>query len=151
MSHVRQQIRDAVVAALTGRAPWADRVFAGRTWPLDETEMPALLVWSLGGPSDVDAMGDDDTTMTLERDERVVVEGRVRSKNVEPEDLLDELAVIVEPLMMADSGLGALVDRRELINTERRSGVVGDAREGLIRLTYRVVYVTAAGDPTVKV
>jgi hypothetical protein len=44
MSHVRKQIRDALVTLLTGLASSGDRVYAGRVTPFAHGELPAVNV-----------------------------------------------------------------------------------------------------------
>jgi hypothetical protein len=102
-----------------------------------------------------------DADVILEREEQVVIEGIVRGRGGEAggeragtvslDDQLDAIAAEVEPVMMTDPGIAALVDRRELVETAIDVQVGGDARLGSVRLTYRVVYATTAGDPTAKV
>lgn len=154
--HLRRQLRAAIALALAGLPTTGAHVFAGRTWPTDAGDYPALLVYARGGRSGLDAMGDSDATAILDHDETVVVEGIVRHGGAEAgsvsiDDLLDAIAAEVEPVMMSNAGIGALVDRRELVETVISADPGGDTRHGSIRLTYRVVYATAAGNPTVKV
>jgi hypothetical protein len=148
-------LRQAIVASLTGLPTTGANVFPGRDWPTDERAYPALLVYARGGRSAFDAMGADDASVVLERDEQVVVEGIVRAKGGEGtisiDDLLDAIASEVEPVMMTDTGIAALVDRRELVETAIDVQAGGDARLGSVRLTYRVVYATLAGTPGTKV
>lgn len=153
--HLRAQLRAAVVAALTGTTSCAANVFAERDWPMEEAHFPALLVWDTGGNSRPEAMADSDAEVPLERSEDLVVEIavlRVGGEHAAPkmQDALDAIAAEVEVIMMSDAVIGALVDQRFLIETAKDSAVAGDSRRGSCRLTYRVVYTTAAGDPTVK-
>lgn len=48
MSHLRQQIREAIVTRLTGLTTSGSRVYASRLRPLLDSELPAILV-STGG------------------------------------------------------------------------------------------------------
>ena len=144
-SHIRKQLRHAIAAAL---APAATHVFPGRTWPTEKRHYPAIFVYARGGSSAFDSMAATDAEIPLERNEQVVVEGVVKTTGAEPDDALDDLAAAIEPLMMADPGIAALVDRRELVATAIEARSVADGREGSIKLTYRVVFTTAAGTPT---
>lgn len=95
-------------------------------------------------------------------------------------DRLDAIRVEVEPAMMSDLPVGSaavfflggggivlgdpatnqvlgqptrlsdLLEERQLVDTAKDWAVDGDARRGVARLTYRVIYTTPAGDPTVK-
>lgn len=146
--HLRHQLRHAIATAL---APVSPHVFPGRTWPTEDRHYPAIFVYARGGASAFDSMSGTDAGIVLERDERVVVEGVVKARNAEPDDALDALAALIEPLMMTDSGIAALVERRELLSTEIEARAVADGREGSIKLTYRMVFCSAAGEPTTKV
>jgi hypothetical protein len=157
--HLRAQLRSAIAAALKNTRTAGHNVLPGREWPTDEKAYPGLLVYARGGASGFDAMSGTDAEVTLERDEKIVVEGIVRGTGGDGggekagaiDDLLDALAAEVEPAMMSDAGIAALVDRRELIDTAIDGMVGGDTRLGSIRLVYRFVFATAAGDPTAKV
>jgi hypothetical protein len=156
LMHLRQQLRHAIATALQGLPTTGANVFPGREWPTDAADYPGLLIYARGGRSGFDAMAGSDATVTLERDETVLVEGIVRKGGddrgaVSIDDLLDAIAAEVEPVMMASTAIGALVDRRELVATEIDASPGGETRRGSIKLTYRVVYATPAGDPTAKV
>jgi len=51
-SHVRKQIRDRAVTVLTGLDTTGDRVFASRFRELDESDLPALLIFT--GDEDIE-------------------------------------------------------------------------------------------------
>ena len=146
--HLRHQLRHAIAAAL---AATGAHVLPGRTWPTEDRHYPAILVYARGGSSAFDSMSSVDADIPLERDERVVVEGVVKTRNAEPDDALDALAALIEPLMMTDTGIAALVDRRELLATEIAARSGADGREGSIKLTYRMLFTTAAGVPSARI
>lgn len=146
--HLRKQLRHAIATALGGLGA---QVLPGRTWPIEDKHYPCILIYAHGGPSQFDSMAATNAAIPLERDERVTVEAVVKTRNAEPDDALDDLAALIEPPMMTDSGIAALVDRRELVATDISTRSGPDGREGSIKLTYRMVFATAAGDPTAKV
>ena len=146
-SHLRRQLRHAIAAALI---PPGATIFPGRTWPTEDRHYPAILVYARGGTSSFGSMAATDAEIPLERDEQVVVEGVVKTRQDEPDDALDDLAALIEPLLMTDRGIAALVERRELVATAIDARSVADGRAGTIRLTYRMVFTTAAGTPTEK-
>jgi hypothetical protein len=47
-SHVRQQMREAIVTALTGLDTTGTRVYASRVYPVQQSELPGLLVYVTG-------------------------------------------------------------------------------------------------------
>ncbi len=153
--HIRQQLREAFIAALKGATDAGQNVFGRRDWPLDGA-YPAIIVWTEGGPSAFESMADTDAARPLERTETVVVDLRARGTGGEDaaprlEDELDALAATVEPIVMSAASIDALLDERQLVETRVHSELAGDARIGSLRLTYRCITCTAAGDPTAKV
>ena len=46
MAHVRKQIRDAVITALTGLSTTGSNVFRSRIYPLESNKIPGLCVFS---------------------------------------------------------------------------------------------------------
>ncbi len=153
--HIRQQLREAFIAALKGATVAGQNVFGRRDWPLDSS-YPAIIVWTEGGPSGFQSTADTDSARPLERSETVVVEILMKGSGGEDaaphlEDALDGAAAAVEPLLMTDAGLDALVDERQLVESRPDTALAGDGRRGSLRLTYRCHTCTAAGDPTAKV
>lgn len=145
--HRRKQIRDAVVARLTGLATTATRVHGGRTLPLGDGFSPTLLVYAREERSSLQAMGG--AGRPLERRLRLAVHGYVAVVAGDPEDTLDQIALEVERAMMADERLGGLAVSLELAATDI-SAVLSDnnRRIGEIRLTYDIEYASAADDPS---
>lgn len=150
-THLRTQVRRAVKAALEGLPTTGPRVFLGRTWPLEEAEFPALLVYARGGVYRVDAQSDDDAGRPFERDERLIVEGVVRTKGEEPDDTLDRIEAEVAAALLASAAVGTLVEIREPVSSEIAARATGESREGSIKLVFRIVNRSPAGDLTTKV
>ncbi len=46
MSHVRQQLRSQIVVALLGQTSAVNNVFTNRSYPLSQSELPALIVFT---------------------------------------------------------------------------------------------------------
>lgn len=148
MDHRRKQIRDAVLAKVTGLATTAGRVFAGRTLPLTDAYDPTLLIYARTERARFGAMGGSGRLM--ERQVRVAVHGKVALAATDPEDTLDQIALEVERAMMADETLGGLVVSLVLSETELDAAGPDDGsnrRRGDIRLTYDIEYSSAADDP----
>lgn len=143
--HVRAQIRAKIVEVLTGLPTTTDQVFPGRTRPLAADHAPTLLVYVTDEHSDNDAMGG-----ILGRGLTVAVEGRVITANV-PDDILDTIALEVEPAMVADPSLGRLVKEVTLTSTVINTKAPGDAHAGEIIMKYRVQYRTTESAPDTAV
>lgn len=145
MAHVRKQIRDTVVAALTGLTTTGAEVYAGRTRPLSADHAPTLLVYAVSERSEIHSQGGK-----LLRDLTLAIEGRVMSAGV-PDDTLDTIAFEVETAMMADPSLGALTLEVTLTSTRIATQSPGENQAGEIRLEYRVLYRTAESAPNLAV
>lgn len=150
----RTVLRNIFAQRLLGLASTGERVFPSRTWPLAKVldDGPALLVYCRGGGTQFDSQAAIDSR-ALQRDERLVVEGHIRLVGVDPDDALDRIGTEVETKLMADEELldGDGNERLQflgLIQTDIDARAEGGVREGRIRLTFRIVYRTAAGDPT---
>lgn len=147
-THRRKQIRDAVVARLTGLTTTGARVYGGRTLPLDDNFSPTLFVYARSERSRFESMGTAGRTMA--RQVKMAVHGYVSLAATDPEDTLDLISLEVERAMMTDETFGALrVTSIELSETDI-SADINDARRrlGEIRLTYDIEYATAADDPS---
>ena len=147
---LRTRLRHAVRAALLGLPTTGERVFLSRTWPLQDGDFPALLVYARGGAYRVDAQSEDDASSPIERDERLVVEGVVRVTGQEPDDTLDRIEAEVAAALMASAAVGALVELRQPLSSEINAVAQGDSRAGSVKLVYRVVNRSPAGDLTTK-
>lgn len=153
--HARSFLRRLIAQRLQGLPSTAARVYPSRTWPLAKVldEGAVLLVYFRGGNSQFDAAAAMGSDRPLLRDERLIVEGHVRGIGIEPDDLLDQIAVEVESKLMADEDLNdsegeARLEFLGLIDTNIEANADSALRQGRIRLTFRIVYRTASGNPT---
>lgn len=145
-THARRQIREAVQAALTGLDTTADRVFTGRPWPLQEGELPGIVIVipSESVIDDGSAFGDGAEAI-VGRQASLIVLGYDQGEDIE--DRLDQIALEVETAMAADPTFGGLVKDSELAGSSLAVDGDGRKRAGEIRLTYTVWYRTTRGDP----
>lgn len=154
--HITEQLVAAIVSALRGRTTAGQNVIGEPSWPTDagSSSFPIVFVFDAGGSSSFAAMADDDASRPLDRVEDIVVELRAQGVGGEGPGLRQACAALaaeIEPLMMGDAGIGALVDERQLVETVKDYGLAGDGRLGAWRLRYRMLFTTPAGDPTAKV
>lgn len=152
MSHVRQQIRDAVVARLTGLKTTAKNVMVGRTRPLPLDYDPTLLVYTTpaqsGGQEAAKPLSLS-FPRSIQRTMSLSIWGRVQQADL-PDDLLDVIAAEVETAMASDPTFGGLVKDSVLAGTVSQVDANGDRHEGGIRLVYSVIYITRENAPTVS-
>lgn len=147
MAHVRKQIRDRLVALLTGLPTTGQNVFPGRTRPLGADHPPTLLVYAIEEPADLQSGGEPPTQG---RALTVAIEGRVIGPDV-PDDALDAIAAEVETAIGANQLLGGLVKEVTLTATRITTQAPGQSQAGEARLEYRVTYFTNEGAPETAV
>lgn len=146
MPHVRQQIRDAIGAALTGLPSTGSRVFVSRLYPLQEIELPALRIsWS----------DESSTPMTMNesmissRTARINVVA-VAKQTAALDDELDTICAEVEAALANPvAALSPLA--RTIILTGTTTDLSGESDQptGSATLTYEVEYFTAENAPDV--
>jgi hypothetical protein len=142
MSHVRQQIREQVATTVTGLATTGSNVFQSRVYPLQDANLPALLVYSINEDSNADVMG---STLVAQRDLNIVIEGYVKA-TTDFDDTVDTICAQVEAAMGADRTLNNLAKFSQLVSTEINYNGEGESPVGVVTLTYAVQYRTAVND-----
>ena len=142
--HVRKQIRDAVVTTVTGLTTTTTNVFASRVYRVEDSKLPALLVYTNEEESEVLSMS---RPQKIHRTVAVVVEGIAKATTA-LDDTLDTIAKEIETAIAADPTVGGLA--KETVLTDIGVELTGDAQQptGSIRLSFAVRYVTLETDPT---
>lgn len=142
MTHLRSQIRAAVVARLHGLPTTGDRVLVGRTRPLGRAHDPTVIVYARSEAAQRVEHGRPPVQLrTLE----LAVEGRVVSPTP-PDAALDGIAAEIEERLALDD-LGGLVLDCTLISTEIVVSADGESHVGSVILTWRVKYRAPEGVP----
>jgi hypothetical protein len=136
MSHVRTQIRNAVVALLPGT------VHAARVYPVDEATLPVTLVYTNGETDEQSEF------RTLGRTLEVMVECVVQASDLDT--ALDARFIAVEQAL-ADTDLGGLCVSFSLTGIEITLSAEGAAPIGRGRMTYAALYRTSYSDPTTSI
>lgn len=134
MSHVRQQIREACAALVTGLATTGNRVFQSRMLPQDS--LPCLLV----STNDESVEGGDIGNLN-ERRLQLVIRGFAKG-NANLDDTLDTIAAEVETAMAPK---GYALRSVEVDFDDSLEKPVGS-----IALKFEVLYFTRAGSPGVS-
>jgi len=142
MSHVRQQIREQVATTVTGLSTTGSNVFQSRVYPLQDANLPALLVYSISEDSNADVMG---STLVAQRDLNIVIEGYVKA-TTDFDDTVDTICAQVEAAMGADRTLNNLAKFSQLVGTEINYNGEGESPVGVVTLTYAVQYRTAVNN-----
>ena len=148
MAHARQQIRDAVVTAVTGLSTTGARVYPSRVHPLAKDFAPSLLVYT--GDEEIEAHGQG-RPVSLMRSLEVIVDGRAGDVDAAAmEQKLDAIANDVEAALGVATGtapLGGLVLNMQITGIEVERDGEGDRPMGAVRLAYSILYRTADAAP----
>lgn len=141
MPHARKQIRDAVVAALTGLATTGTKVFQSRVNPLANGKLPGLALFTQSETADY-------LTMRLPRtqERKLTVGVEIYVKGVANyDDSLDQIALEVEAAIYADVTLGGIA--RDTVIRSFNADFNGDGDQPVCAATMsiEVTYVTLEG------
>jgi hypothetical protein len=136
MSHVRTQIRDAVVALLPGT------VLPSRVYPTDS--LPCTLVYTNAESDEQGAFG------AIDRRLEVVVECIAQATEDDIDTDLDAMFAAVEVALSATS-LGGLIREIALAGIDVTLSAEGAAPIGRGRMTFAALYRTSYGDPTTSI
>jgi hypothetical protein len=136
MSHGRQQVRDALVTALTGLVTTGTAVYSGRVYPHDT--LPSLAVFTLRE----EVNEEDHRTRTV----FLQVEARTQA-TADLDDAIDAICVEVEVAISADDTLGgkALC----VFPPETEIELSGEAEKPIAQatMTFPAMYRVAFTDP----
>jgi hypothetical protein len=143
--HLRRQIRDAVVAALGGLSTTGSNVFGSRVTPLQDANLPALLVSTPAEDVEIASMG---ANRTQERTLQLVIEACVKAASGY-EDTVDQIVKEVEQAFAAAPTLGGLCKYMQLRKIETELSGEGEKPVAVATMTFDVPYYTALNAPDV--
>lgn len=147
MSHVRQQIRERVATVLTGLTTTGSNVYESRVYALNESKLPALVVYSKSENSEITTIG---TGLGIERNLTITVEAYVKA-NLNFDDTIDTICAEVETAMGNDRTLNGLAKFSYLGSTEIEFDGDGENPVGYATLEYVVQYRTIQNAPETAV
>ena len=144
MTHVRKQIRDLAVTAVTGLTTTGANVYADRAYPIPQDKLPALRIFYSRESVELSqgAMGADPT---MHRRVFLTIVGYADGSGLD--DTLDTIAVEVE---IAIDGEGDFSGKS--VGNATYTGAdfgldEGDSRTGFISMTFEITFRTAESDP----
>lgn len=146
-NHVRQQIRGRVVTVLTGLTSTASRVYESRVYPLQDSELPALLIYTKSEDSLPLVMHTD---RVMERELSLVVECYAKA-NSNFDDTIDTISKEVEEAIAADTTLNSLAKDIFIQSTEIEFNAEGESPVGYATLTFLTTYHVKETNPDVAV
>jgi len=144
--HVRKQIRDAAVTALTGLVTTTTDVYPTRMHRVRESQLPCLLIYTLSEQSEIDALS---RPRGLTRQVDLAVEA-VAVDNDTLDDTLDLICKEVE-VALGNTTFGGLAKDVILTSTEVVVDGNSDKKTGAARMTWTVEYRTPENDPTTTI
>lgn len=142
MAHVRQQIRDQLVTTLTGLTTTGSNVFRSRIFPLEQTKLPALCIFTKSEAVEFDTIG---LPRSINRILDVAVEAYVIG-TANYDNSLDTIAVEVEEAIAADPTLSSLAKDAQVTAFEADFAGDGEQPVAVGRFTITVEYRTAEND-----
>lgn len=132
MAHVRQQIRDAVAAAIAGNGVTVEK---SRQWPVIESDFPRYLVYSMRETMDEGNSTRDGLMRNLE----ITVEAVVLTNPANVDIQLDTHAVYLENTLNYTT-LGGKALKVVLRGSDMLLNAEGDGIMGVLTLTFDVTY-----------
>ena len=103
-NHLRQQIREQIGTTLTGLTTTGSNVFQSRVYQLEDSNLPALLIYTKSEESEPVVIG---SNRLLERNLTVVVDCYVKA-TTNFDDSVDTICKEVETAIAADPTLNSL-------------------------------------------
>lgn len=143
MSHVRQQIREQIGTTLSGLATTGSNVYQSRVYPLNESSLPALLVYSKAESSTITTMG---AGLATERILNVTIEAYVKA-NLDFDDTIDTICAEIETAMGNDPKLNGKARFSYLESTDIEFDGDGENPVGYATMNYIVEYRTLQNAP----
>ena len=145
MPHIRQNIRDNIVTAVTGLSTTGSNVYRTQIYPLEHDNLPGICVYS-----SVEDVGVDTMTGTRGLDRRcdVIIEAFVRAAS-NYDNTLDTICSEIEAGVSTDVTRGGNAKDTVLTRSEFEYSEEGDRPMAMARLTYSVQYRTAINNATV--
>lgn len=144
--HVRKQLRDAVVAAVTGLDTTEDRVFAHRAYPVERTELPALRVYTASESVEIQTIH---APMVQDRTVEVRVEGLQAAGEASLDDDLDQIAKEVETALSAALTVGGKSVTLTYTGSEIELDDEAAKPHGIVTLNFTARLFTASNAPDV--
>lgn len=137
MAHARQQIRDAIITALSGAGL---TVYSSRAYAMPSA--PSVNVMTVSEDVELDVAGKQSRELEIKVDLHIEAVTDV-------DDAADAQSVTIEKAILTDSALLALVEWIELSRIESDVSGEGDKPVLLMTHTFTALYRTSETDPEV--
>ena len=146
-NHIRQQIREYFGTTLTGLSTTGSNVYESRIYPIENSKLPALVIYTKSETSEPIVIGTD---RIMSRELSVVVEGYAKATS-DFDDTIDTISKEVEKAIAADRTLDGKAKDTYLESTEIEFNGEGEKPLGYVSLTFLTNYYVQETNPDVAV
>ena len=146
-NHIRQQIRERAGTVLTGLTTTGSNVFKTRIYPLSNTNLPALAIYTKNETSEPIVIS---TNRLMSRELELIVEVYVKQTS-NFDDQVDKICKEVEVAISADTTLNCLAKDCFLQSTEIEYNTEGEQPLSYAVLTFLTNYYVQETAPDVAV
>ena len=144
-NHLRQQIREQIGTTLTGLTTTGSNVFQSRVYQLEDSNLPALLIYTKSEESEPVVIG---SNRLLERNLTVAVECYVKA-TTNFDDTVDTICKEVEAAIAADTTINSLAKDAFLESTVIEFNAEGEKPVGYATLSFNINYYCQEQNPDV--
>ena len=142
MAHLRQSIRERIATDVTGLSTTGSNVFQSRVYPVEDSSLPCLLVYTTSEESEVTEMA---SPRPMTRFLNVIVQGVGGATT--PDDTLDDISKEVEVALAGDVSINNLANNSFLSSTTIEFNSDGAKPIGTVMLNYIVEYRNLDNNP----
>lgn len=147
VNHVRNQVREAAAALLTGLATTGPHVFQSRVYPLQDEELPCLLISTEGELVGYMTMG-----FPRRQNRTITLSVKALSKTVlDLDDVLDAICKEVEVALLTPTSLPGLAKDIQLKSTAIGLHGEGERPIGVAVMSFEVTVHTRENAPDVAI
>jgi hypothetical protein len=146
-NHVRQQIRERIGTTLTGLTTTGSNVFQSRVYPLEASNLPALVIYTKSEEAEPLVIG---SNRTSERVLSLAVEIYAKL-TTNFDDTVDTISKEVETAIAADTTVNGLAKDIYLDNTDIEYNGEAEQPVGFATLTFLINYYVQEQNPDVAV
>jgi len=136
-NHVRQQIRERIATDLTGLTTTGSRVYQSRVYPLEDGNLPGLIIYTVSEESEPSVIGPD---RLLDRKLNLVVEGYCEATS-NYDDTIDTICKEVEVAIAGDRTVNGLAKDSYLTLTDIAYNGEGSKPVAFVQMTFMVEYM----------
>ena len=144
--HRAESIMEAIVAAATGLTTTGANVYRARVYPLEISDIPALLIWQGEDSAETELLGDEVISLL-----EVHIDAIVREPTTQIDTTLNKIREEVTVALMADYklGLAYVAGIMEQSADEPELSGEGDSPIAQMRTNWNVTYQHSRTDPSV--